>query len=230
MATGPLLAALARRYNAPSGPCIHVEWVGGVDAARRVRAGEAFDFVVLAAEVIDQLVVSGHVDAHGRIEVARSSLALAVRAGASVPDVRTEAALRDAILPARGVGCSTGPSGTHVMRLLERWGIAAEMAPRVVQAPPGVPVGTRVARGEVEPGFQQRSELIDMPDITCVTSLPPNVQADTVFSAGVCRTARHRDAAGAFLAFLASPEAEADKLRHGMASVPTGPAAARRSR
>lgn len=209
---------------------MQVESVGGVDAARRVRAAEAFDFVVLAADVIDQLIVSGDVDAHSRIDVARSSLALALRAGAPVPDVSTEAALREAVLRARGVGYSTGPSGAQVMRLFERWGIAAALAPRVVQAPPGVPVGTLVARGEVELGFQQRSELIDLPGVTCVTSLPAEVQAETVFSAGVCRTACHRDAASAFLAFVASPEADADKLRHGMASVQTGPAAGRRSR
>jgi len=230
MATKALLAALASRYDERCGQRVQVESVGGVDAARRVRAAEAFDFAVLAADVIDQLIVSGHVDAHSRIDVARSSLALAVRAGAPVPDVTTEAALREAVLCARGVGYSTGPSGAHVIRLFERWGIAAAIAPSAVQAPPGVPVGMLVARGEVELGFQQRSELIDLPGITCLTSLPPEVQLDTVFSAGVCRTARQRDAASAFLAFLASPETGADKVRHGMASVQAGPAAARRNR
>ena len=134
--------------------------VGGVDAARRVSDGEPFDFVVLAADAIEKLAAAGRVDPGSRTDLARSGVAIAVAAGASRPDIGTESALRDAVLHARSIGYSTGPSGTHLVRLFERWGIAEAIAPRIVQASPGVPVATLVARGEVELGFQQLSELM----------------------------------------------------------------------
>jgi molybdate transport system substrate-binding protein len=94
--------------------------------------------------------------------------------------------------------------------------MADVIAPRIVQAPPGVPVGTLVARGDVELGFQQLSELMHLPGIDVIAMLPPEIQLVTLFSAAVC-TASHRDAAAhALLGFLAAPEADAVKRRHGM--------------
>jgi molybdate transport system substrate-binding protein len=139
-----------------------------------------------------------------------------VAAGAPRPDVGTEAALRETILAARSIGYSTGPSGSHLSHLFERWGIAETIAPRVVQAPPGVPVGTLVARGEVELGFQQLSELMHLPGIDVIGSLPHEVQIVTVFAAAICTASRQRDAAKTVLSFLASSETRFAKLRHGM--------------
>src|SRR5512138_496774 len=119
--------------------------VGGVDAAKRVRAGEAFDAVVLASDAIDKLLDEGRIVAGSRVDVARSGVAIAVPAGASHPAIDSEDAVRRAVLAARSLGYSTGPSGTHLARLFERWGIASEVESRIVQAPPGVPVGTLVA-------------------------------------------------------------------------------------
>ena len=101
-------------------------------------------------------------------------------------------------------------------RLFERWGIADAIAPRIVQAPPGVPVGALVARGEVELGFQQLSELMHLPGIDVVGALPPEMQAITVFSAAVCTASRQGALAHALLAFLASPDGDDVKRRHGM--------------
>jgi molybdate transport system substrate-binding protein len=215
MATRRLLSPLARTYERERGQGIDVESVGGVDALRRVRAGAPFDFVVLASPAIDELAAGGHVDERGRIDFARSPMALAVRAGTPLPDVSSEAALRDVVQRAATIGCSTGPSGAHLARLLERWGIATDVAPRLVQAPPGVAVGSLVARGDAALGFQQLSELLDVPGIQ-VSSLPPQAQVATLFSAAVCRTARAPEAALALLAFLASPRADDEKRRHGM--------------
>jgi len=100
--------------------------------------------------------------------------------------------------------------------LFERWGIADEIAPRIVQAPPGIPVGTLVARGDVELGFQQLSELMHLPGIDVIGPLPAEIQVVTVFSAAVCTASNCPAAAKALLAFLASPEADAAKRRHGM--------------
>ena len=161
MATRALLADLARAYEQQTGTTVAIESVGGVDAAKRVQAGEAFDAVFLASDAIDRLIASGHVSGP-RADLVRSPVAIAVREGAPRPDVSSEAALKAAVLAAPRVSYSTGPSGVHLQKLFERWGIAAEIAPRIVQAPPGVPVGSLVARGDVDLGFQQLSELMHL--------------------------------------------------------------------
>jgi molybdate transport system substrate-binding protein len=216
MAMRDVLTELAGAYEQLSQQRVAIMAIGGVEAARRVTDGEPFDFAVLAAAAIERLASDGRVDPGSRTDLARSGVAIAVAAGAPRPDVGNEAAIRDAVLRARSIGYSTGPSGAHLVRLFERWGMADVIAPRVVQAPPGVPVGTLVARGDVELGFQQLSELMHLPGIDVIALLPPEIQLVTVFSAAVC-TASHRDAAAhALLAFLASPEADAVKRRHGM--------------
>ncbi|MEZ0604202.1 substrate-binding domain-containing protein [Paraburkholderia sp. IW21] len=216
MATRQVLAQLVEDYERLSGHPVVIESVGGVAAAQRVQEGEPFDIVVLAADAIDRLAAAGRIDPDSRVDLARSGVAIAVAAGAPRPEVGTEAAVRDAILAARSIGYSTGPSGSHLTRLFERWGIAETIGPRLVQAPPGVPVGTLVARGDVELGFQQLSELIHLPGIDVIGALPPEVQIITVFSAAICTASRQKDASGALLSFLASSQANCAKLRHGM--------------
>lgn len=217
MATRPLLARLAALYEHETGARVSITSIGGVDAARRVRNGEPFDFVVLASDAIEQLAADGHVDAGSRVNVARSGIAVAVASGATRPEIGTEAALRDAILRAGRIGYSTGPSGMHLTRLFVRWGIADAIAPRIVQAPPGVPVGQLIADGDVELGFQQLSELMHAPGIDVAGALPDEVQAVTVFAAAICGTASDRAAAARFLAYLASPQADCVKSQYGMA-------------
>jgi molybdate transport system substrate-binding protein len=216
MATRHVLAELAEAYEQQSGQRVAIESVGGVDAARRVRAGERFDFVVLAANVIDELANAGRVHPDSRIDVARSGVAIAVKAGAPHADVSNESSVKRAVLAARSIGYSTGPSGAHLARLFERWGIAETIAPRIVQAPPGLPVGALVAQGDVELGFQQLSELMHLPGIEVIGPLPLEIQVVTVFAAAVCSAATRPEAAKALLAFLASVDADAVKRRHGM--------------
>jgi molybdate transport system substrate-binding protein len=216
MAMRQVLTELAHAYEQRSRQRVTIVSVGGVDAARRINDGEPFDFVVLAADAIEQLASNGRVDPGSRTDLARSGVAIAVAAGAPRPDVGSEAALRDAVLRARSIGYSTGPSGAHLVRLFERWGIADAIAPRIVQAPPGLPVGTLVAGGAVELGFQQLSELMHLPGIDVIGLLPPEIQVATVFSAAVCTASNCPATAKALLSFLASSEADAAKLRHGM--------------
>jgi molybdate transport system substrate-binding protein len=216
MATRQVLAELAAQYRQRCGDAVSIESVGGVDAARRVQAGEAFDVVVLAADAIDKLVADGAAVAGSRVDLVRSPVAVAVRAGTQPPDIATEAALRLAVQAAASIGYSTGPSGTALLRLFERWGIAAQLHDRLVQAPPGVPVGSLVAQGEVALGFQQLSELIHLQGITIAGPLPAAVPIITTFSGAACRTSAQRAAVDRLLAFMASPEAAAAKRRHGM--------------
>ena len=216
MATRQLLADLVAQFQQTSTQPVAVESVGGVDATRRVLAGEAVDAVVLAANAIDQLIAAGKLLAGSRVDLVRSDVAIAVRAGAPRPDIGSEDGVKRAVLAARSVSYSTGPSGVHLATLFERWGIADEIKPRIVQAPPGVPVGSLVAKGEVELGFQQLSELLPLAGIDIIGLLPAAIQIVTTFSAGVSVTSTQADAVRALLAFMVSPAATAAKLANGM--------------
>lgn len=216
MATRQVLAALLRDYEVRTGQAVALESVGGVDAAKRVRAGEALDAVALASDVIDQLAAEGCLVAGSRADVVRSGIAVAVRAGAPRPDIGTEDAVRRAVAEAPSLSYSTGPSGTHLQKLFARWGVADAVAARTVQAPPGVPVGTLVADGRASLGFQQYPELKDLPGIVVLGPLPPAIQLVTTFSAGVATTSTRPGETRALLAHLASPGTAATKRRHGM--------------
>ena len=216
MATRAVLAELARAYEVRSGRQIAIESVGGVDAARRVDAGEAFDLVVLAREAIDKLLLAGHLLAGSELDLVRSGVAVAVPAGAPRPEIGSEDALKRAVLSARTIGYSTGPSGAELARLFEHWGIAQQLRNRIVTAPPGVPVGTLVARGEVELGFQQLSELLHVPGVEVIGPLPATIQVVTTFSGAIGVRSRQPQAARAVLAFMASPAATEAKQRQGM--------------
>lgn len=217
MATRTLLAQLLAVWEQRAGRAVAFEAVGGVEVARRVQAGESFDAVVLAADAIDQLIGSGQLLAGSRVDLLRSGVAACVRAGTPQPDIGSEAALRQAVLAAASIGYSTGPSGIALMRLFERWGIAGEIAGRTVQAPPGVPVGALVARGEVALGFQQLSELMHLEGIAVIGPLPEAVQITTVFSGAIGSASSEAAAVRDLLAFLAGPDATAAKQSHGMA-------------
>ena len=216
MATRAVLAELTELYRARSQADVAIESVGGVDAAKRVQADEAFDIVILAADAIDKLIAGGKVLAGSKADLVRSGVAVAVRAGATRPDIGSEDALRRAVVGARTIGFSTGPSGVQLARLFERWGIADEIKSRIVTAPPGVPVGSLVAKGEVELGFQQLSELMHLPGIDVLGALPQEVQIVTIFSGGVCAASSQPQAARDVLAFMASSAADDAKRRQGM--------------
>ncbi len=217
MATRQVLAELTSAYTARSGQAVAIESVGGVDAAKRVAAGEAFDVVILASDAIDKLIAAGHL-LPGRVDLVKSGVAACVRAGAAVPDLSSEAAVQAALLAADKISYSTGPSGVALQKRFERWGIAEAMAGKTVQAPPGVPVASLVAKGEVALGFQQLSELLHVEGITIAGPLPEPIQITTVFSAGIAVNTARADAVRALLAFMTSREADAAKQRQGMAS------------
>jgi molybdate transport system substrate-binding protein len=165
---------------------------------------------------MEQLEAEGHIVSGSRADFARSGIAMAVRAGAVRPSIDDEESVKQAILRARKVCYSTGPSGDHLRRLWQRWGILDVISERAVQAPAGVPVGTILASGEADLGFQQLSELLHAPGVDIIGPLPPEIQALTVFSAGLSCSSSQLKQAGDLVAYLASPEAEAAKRRHGM--------------
>ena len=216
MATRQVLAELAAQWQSASGIPVNIESVGGVDAAKRVQAGEVFDGVVLASDAIEKLAAASHVLQGSRVDLVRSSVAVAVKAGTPVPDISTESALRSAIEAAPTIGYSTGPSGVALVKLFEKWGIQDALQARIVQAPPGIPVGTLVARGEVALGFQQLSELMHLDGITVVGTLPEAVAITTVFSAATCSASAQQETVAKLFALMAAAESAPIKQKHGM--------------
>jgi molybdate transport system substrate-binding protein len=224
MATSHLLADLSAAYQQRSGCVVEIQATGGVDAARRVQAGEPFDAVFLASDAIDKLIAAGRVVAGSKVDLVDSGVAAAVKAGAPKPDISSEDALRRAVLAAPSIGYSTGPSGVALVQLFERWGISAQIKDRLVQAPAGTPVGSFVARGEVALGFQQLGELIHLDGIDVIGSLPDSIQIITTFSGGICMASPQAGAARQMLEFMASADAVEAKRRNGMepAAIPQG--------
>lgn len=220
MATRQLLAELATAFEKQSGCVVSFESVGGVDAVKRIQAGEVFDLAVLASDAIDKLMATGHIRAGSKVDLVRSGVAVAVRAGAALPDISSEDAVRLAVLSARSISYSTGPSGVALAKLFERWGMADEIQSRMVQAPPGVPVATLVASGQVELGFQQLSELMHVEGVTVVGPLPPAIQITTTFSAGIPTRASadssRAEQVHALLDLMTSPQTAEAKRRQGM--------------
>jgi molybdate transport system substrate-binding protein len=216
MATREVLNELAARYERDTQQKIATEAAGGVDVAKRVQNGEAVDIVVLASNAIDKLIADGKVLAGSRVDLVQSGVSIAVRAGAPKPDISSEDAVKRAVLAAKTVSYSTGPSGVYLEKMFARWGILEDIRARIVVPPPGKPVGSLVADGSVELGFQQLSELINLAGIEVVGPLPPAIQTITIFSGGVAANSQQADAARAVLKFMASPAAADAKKRHGM--------------
>ena len=219
MATKQVLLDLLAARQAAGEIGVDCVAVGGVDAAKRVRAGEAFDAVVLAAASIDQLVAEGHLLAGSRVDLFASGIEVAVPADASPPDLHSESAVRAAVLAAPSIGYSTGPSGVYLAQLFERWGIADQVQRKLVQAKPGVPVASLIASGEVALGFQQRSELMFQQGIRLLGALPSEIQLTTIFAGAVSATSARVDDARALLEALAAPDAGGIKQRNGMDGV-----------
>jgi molybdate transport system substrate-binding protein len=216
MATRLLLGELTAAYTERSGQAIHIESVGGVDAAKRVRAGEAFDVVILASDAIAKLIADGNLRADSKVDLVHSGVAVAARAGMPPPDITSEVAVRQAVLSASTLGYSTGPSGVALAKLFERWGIAEQIQPRIITAPPGVSVGSLVASGAVALGFQQLSELLQVEGVAIVGPLPPAIQITTTFSAAITTACTRVEDARALLAYMASSDTAAAKRRQGM--------------
>jgi molybdate transport system substrate-binding protein len=207
---------LAPQFERSSEHKLDTTWAGTVDIMKRLAAGETFDLVIMASDGIERLTRDGRIAAGSRVDLVKSGIGIAVRKGAPKPDMGSSDALKRALLAARSVGYSTGPSGVYLQGLFERLGIAEAVRGKTRQVAPGVPVGTIVASGEAEIGFQQVSELLHVEGIDYLGPLPADVQHVTVFSAGVHAGARHGEAAKELVRFLTGPAAAPVMRKNGL--------------
>jgi molybdate transport system substrate-binding protein len=216
IATKEAYLELVPQFERASGHTVVTTWAGTTAIMQRMAAGERYDLVVISSTELDELTRQGKIVSGSRADLAKSGIGIAVRKGASRPDVRSSAGLKAALLAAKTVGYTSGPSGVYMAGLIEKMGIAAEVKPKHRTVPSGGTVGTIVASGDAEIGFQQVSELVHIPGIDYIGPLPADVQCVTVFSCGLQTGAPQPDAAKALVAFLTTPAAVAVMQKHGL--------------
>jgi molybdate transport system substrate-binding protein len=208
---------LLPEFERTNGVTPAVTWASTNMLMDEIRKGATGDLAILTDEAIDDLIRQGRMMAGSRVDLVRSAIGVAVRHGAPKPDIGSAAALKHALLSARTISYSkTGISGVYFPTVLERLGIAEQVASKVLIPPTGVPVGEVVAKGEAEIGVQQISELLPVPGIEIVGPLPAELQKVTVFSAGMFVGAADPQPAKALVALLTSAAARPVYQRKGM--------------
>jgi len=211
---------LIPHFEKASGHKVHVAFGLGVAMAKRVQDGESADFVVGPRVAIDGLTKAGKLAPGSEATLARSSVGVAVRKGAPKPDISTPDALKRTLLAARAISYSNpaygGASGVHFAKVLERLGIADEMKPKTRFPPEGGFTARLLAAGEVDLAVQQTGELISVPGVELVGSLPGELQSVTTFAVAIPTAARQADAAKALIKYLQSAEAAAVMKAKGL--------------
>ncbi|MEF9882977.1 substrate-binding domain-containing protein [Streptomyces sp. P9-A4] len=216
MATWPVLAEVAAHIGLAHGIPVRFDAAGGVEIARRVREGAEADVLVLAAGALAALEAEGHLVAGTARPLWISQVVAAVPEGAPVPALGSEAGLRAALLSARTIAYSTGPSGTALVELIARLDLTGPLTDRLVQAPPGVPAGSLLSSGRADLAFQQHSELMDLPGVVVAGPLPGDTAISSTFGAAVLATSTARDRAREVLDLLSSAPASATARARGM--------------
>lgn len=187
----------------------------------RLARGEPADVLILADEALDMLVTQGRAVAASRVDLVRSLIAMAVKAGAPKPDIGTTDALRATLLGAKSIAYSQSASGVYIEReLFKRLGIEEQMKGKG-RAAHGEPAGAMVARGDVDLAFQQVSELLPVAGCDIVGPIPAEVQKVTIFSAALSATATAPDAGRALIDFLAAPASAPVLVKAGLEPIAT---------
>jgi molybdate transport system substrate-binding protein len=211
---------LLPEFERANGVTPAITWASTNMLMDEIRKGATGDLAILTDEAIDDLIRQGKMVAGSRVDLVRSAIGIAVRQGAPKPDIGTAAALKQTLLSARAISYSkTGISGVYFPTVLERLGIAEQVAAKVLIPPSGVPVGEVVAKGDAEIGVQQISELLPVPGIEIVGPLPAELKKVTVFSAGMFVGATDPQAAKAMVAMLTSAAARPVYQRKGMEAI-----------
>ena len=211
-----IVTELLPQFEKSSGHKVAITWSGTANVKKQIGGGETYDLVIVGALVIDAFIKDGRLRPGSRIDLVRSGVGVAVKAGTPKPDISSATAVKNALLAAKSVAYSTGPSGVYVQKLFEKLGVAEQMKAKAKQTVSGTRVGEYLVRGDADLGFQQIAELIHEKGIDYLGPLPPEIQNITVFSSGIHTGAKQPDAAKAFQAFLAAPAAAAVVKKNGM--------------
>jgi molybdate transport system substrate-binding protein len=206
---------LVPEFERATGHTVVTIWAPTVEMLKRLKGGEAVDLVIIAADSLEELITLGRIAPGSRVDLVKSGIGVAIRAGAPRPDIGTTEAFRQTLLAVKSIAYSTGPSGVYIESLFKRLGIADELKPKIKQLQ-GVPIGEVVARGDAEIGFQQVSEILPVAGIELLGPLPAEIQRITVFSIGLHTGAQNVETARALVRFFTSPAAVPVIRKKGM--------------
>ena len=215
-ATEELYRELVPQFERATGHTVTTIFTGTLGVQERIAAGESHDVIIMVDTAINDYIRSGKVVAGSRVDIARASIGVGVRAGSPKPDISTAEALKNALLAAKSIGYSTGPSGDYVIGMFQRLGIADALRPKLKQVPTTMLVASFIASGGAEIGFQQTNELSHFPGVDYLGPLPPELQETTWRSGGIMTGSREAQAAKTLLEFLSGPEAAPVIRKHGL--------------
>jgi len=215
-ATEEAYKELVAQFEKASGHKVTTFFSGTLNVQKKLADGEPYDLIIMAGPAIDEQIKLGKAVAGSRVDFAKSGVGVAVRKGAPKPDIGSVESFRKALLAAKSIGYSTGPSGVYMVGVFEKLGIADQVKGKLKQTPSGVFVGNLIAGGETEIGFQQISELVHFAGIDYVGPLPVELQRMTVFSAGIHSGARQAAAAKDLVGFISAPAAAPVIRKHGL--------------
>ena len=199
-----------------SGHRVPTRYGGTVHVRNWLSTGEPFDLVIAASDVIDSFSAFGVIIPGSRLDIATSGVGIAVGPGVAKPDISTPETFKSALLAAKSIGYSTGPSGDYFLKVIDRIGLTEAIKSKLKQIPAGGMVGSLVANGDAEIGIQQVCELKTFPGVDYVGALPDELQNTTIFSGGIAAAAKEANAARELADFLASPESVATFRKFGL--------------
>jgi len=219
VALTPALGELTPKYESSSGNKLVIVYSTIADLKKRIEAGETADVMILSRPVLDDLQTQGKVAQGSVVNVGSSYVAIGVRAGAPRPDISTAEKLKTALLAAKSISYADpargGASGVYFAKVLDRLGIADQMKSKTVLVP-GAQAGDLVAKGEVEMGVAQASEIASVPGAQVVGPLPGDLNSAIVFSVGIGSTSKDPAAAKSLIELLTGPAGAAVLKSKGM--------------
>jgi molybdate transport system substrate-binding protein len=211
-----ILRDLAAPFERTSGHKVTMTVLGTGPAVAKIKEGTFADMILLGPPALNELAAAGKVDASTIAPAFHSRIGLAVRSGAKKPDISTPAALKQALLDAKSIGYSIGPSGEHFSKVVvSKLGIADQLKSKMSNVP-GIAVGARVAKGDVEIGIHQPAELMPIQGIDMVGDLPAELNITIVYATALTPMAKQADAARQFIRFINEPSAAPAVQKNGM--------------
>ncbi len=202
-----IMEELLPQFEKSTGHKVVITFDGAAALKKKIETGEPCDLAILTGPLIDELIRSSNVTVASRTDLVHSGVGIAVRRGASKPDIGSPESFRHSLQNAKSVVyADAGASGAHFLKVLQKLGLADEMKAKNQLMTNPSPIEA-VAKGEAELGVRLVSEIMVVPDAELVGPFPPELQSFTVLTAGVTTNAKEPAAAKAFIEFLAAPAA-----------------------